>query len=198
MANYDIKIKVNAGGVYSTDSNGCPLKNMEQATKFAEELAEEIYAQLNGGATVEIENVKNIDTPDCENNDGITEALKELDLTKEQVLQTLVNYKKIMDRVAEVVDEIGFTTNEFDTFESDKTEFDKDIVYVTAYDSHYDSYDATGGSFPLDFLFESEEHHKNWYKNKREKAEQERLQEEEQRQRERELAELQRLKEKYE
>lgn len=80
----------------------------------------------------------------------------------------------------------------------DKTEFDKDIVYVTAYDSHYDSYDATGGSFPLDFLFESEEHHKNWYKNKREKAEQERLQEEEQRQRERELAELQRLKEKYE
>ena len=79
------------------------------------------------------------------------------DLTKEQVLQTLANYEKIMDRVAEVVDEIGFTTTEFNAFESDKTEFDKDTVYVTAYDSNYDSYDATSGSFPLDFLFESKE-----------------------------------------
>lgn len=116
------------------------------------------------------------------------------DLTKEQVLQTLANYEKIMDRVAEVVDEIGFTTTEFNAFESDKTEFDKDTVYVTAYDSNYDSYDATSGSFPLDFLFESKECHKDWYKNKREKAKQERLQEEEQRQKEQELAELQRLK----
>ena len=90
------------------------------------------------------------------------------DLTKEQVLQTLANYEKIMDRVAEVVDEIGFTTTEFNAFESDKTEFDKDTVYVTAYDSNYDSYDATSGSFPLDFLFESKECHKDWYKNKRE------------------------------
>ena len=119
------------------------------------------------------------------------------DLTKEQVLQTLANYEKIMDRVAEVVDEIGFTTTEFNAFESDKTEFDKDTVYVTAYDSNYDSYDATSGSFPLDFLFESKECHKDWYTNKREKAKQERLQEEEQRQKEQELAELQRLKEKY-
>lgn len=66
MANYDIRIKVDAGGVYSTDSNGYPLENIEQATKFAEELADEIYAQLNGKATVEIKSIKNIDTPDCE------------------------------------------------------------------------------------------------------------------------------------
>ena len=120
------------------------------------------------------------------------------DLTKEQVLQTLENYEKIMNRVSEVVDEIGFTDTEFNEFESDKTEFDKDTVYITAYDSNYDSYDSTRGSFPLDFLFEDGEQHKDWYKNKREKAKQERLQAEEQMQREHELAELQRLKEKYE
>lgn len=120
------------------------------------------------------------------------------DLTKEQVLQTLENYEKIIDRVSEVVDEIGFTDTEFNKLDESETEFGKDTVYVTAYDSHYDLYDSTSGSFPLDFLFESEKHHKDWYKNKREKAKQERLQAEKQRQKERELAELQRLKEKYE
>lgn len=120
------------------------------------------------------------------------------DLTREDVLKTLENYEKIMYRVAEVVEEIGFTTNEFDTFESDKTEFGKDTVHVTAYDSHYDLYDSISDSFPLDFLFEDEEQHKDWYKNKTEKAKQERLRVEAQKQKERELAELQRLKEKYE
>lgn len=120
------------------------------------------------------------------------------DLTREDVLKTLENYEKIMDRVAEVVGEIGFTTNEFDTFESDKTDFYKDTVYVTAYDSHYDLYDSTSGSFPLDFLFESEEQHKDWYKNKREQEKKAREQAKEQRQKELELSELQRLKEKYE
>lgn len=120
------------------------------------------------------------------------------DLSKEDVLKTLKNYEKIMDRVAEVVEKIGFTTNEFDKFEPEKTEFEEDTVCVTAYDSHYDSYDSTSGSFPLDFLFEDEEQHKDWYKKKREKAKQERLQAEEREQRERELAELKRLKEKYE
>lgn len=44
-------------------------------------------------------------------NDGLI-AERELmfNLTKEQVLQTLENYEKIMDRVAEVIDEIGFTS----------------------------------------------------------------------------------------
>ncbi len=132
-------------------------------------------------------------------HDGLI-AERELmfNLTKEQVLQTLENYEKIMDRVAEVIDEIGFTNEEFDAFESEKTDFGKDTVYVTAYDSHYDLYDSRGGSFPLDFLFEDEEQHKDWYKNKQEQAEQERLREEEQKQQEQELAELKRLKEKYE
>lgn len=119
------------------------------------------------------------------------------DLTKEDVLKTLENYEKIMDRVAEVVDEIGFTTTEFNAFDLEKTCFGKDTVYVTAYDSHYDLYDSRSGSFPLDFMFESEEQHKDWYRNKIEKAKQETLQAEEQRQKEQELAELQRLKEKY-
>lgn len=132
-------------------------------------------------------------------NDGLI-AERELmfNLTKEQVLQTLENYERIMDRVGEVVDEIGFTNKEFDAFESEKTDFGKDTVYVTAYDSHYDLYDSRSGSFPLAFLFESEEQHKDWYKNKQEQAEQERLREEEQKQEEQELAELKRLKEKYE
>ena len=60
------------------------------------------------------------------------------DLTKEQVLQTLANYEKIIDRVGEVVDEIGFTESEFDAFESEKTVFGKDEVSVTVYVSHYD------------------------------------------------------------
>lgn len=46
-------------------------------------------------------------------------------------------------------------------------------------------------------MFENEEQHKDWYRNKIEKAKQETLQAEEQRQKEQELAELQRLKEKY-
>lgn len=120
------------------------------------------------------------------------------DLTKEQVLQTLKNYEKIMDRVADIVEEIGFIDTEFDTFEEDKTHFGEDKVYVTAYDSHYDLYDAVSGSFPLDFLFEGNEQHKDWYKNKIEKEKQELLQAEKQMQKERELSELQRLKEKYE
>ena len=36
------------------------------------------------------------------------------DLTKEQVLQTLKNYEKIMDRVADIVEEIGFIDTEFE------------------------------------------------------------------------------------
>lgn len=120
------------------------------------------------------------------------------DLSKEDVLKTLKNYEKIMERVYNVVTEIGFLTGEFDTLESDKTEFDDNNVYVTAYDSHYDMYDATSGSFPIDFLFEDAEQHKDWYKNKREKAEREKELREEQQKKERELAELQRLKEKYE
>jgi hypothetical protein len=43
------------------------------------------------------------------------------DLSKEDVLTTLKNYEKIMDRVAEVVGEIGFTDVEFNAFESEKT-----------------------------------------------------------------------------
>ena len=70
------------------------------------------------------------------------------DLTKEQVLQTLKNYEKIMDRVADIVEEIGFIDTEFDTFEEDKTHFGEDTVYVTAYDSHYDLYDAVSVRFP--------------------------------------------------
>lgn len=120
------------------------------------------------------------------------------DLSKEEVLRTLANYEKIMSRVDEVVDEIGFTTKEFNALDSEKTDFGKDKVYVTAYDSHYDLYDSTSGYFPLDFLFESEDQHKDWYKNKREQAKKAEEQAEEQRQKELELSELQRLKEKYE
>lgn len=123
-----------------------------------------------------------------------------LNLTKEQVLQTLANYEKIMDRVSEVVDEIGFTDTEFDALDSEKTDFGKDAIYVTAYDSKYDLYDSVSGSFPLDFLFEDKEQHKDWYKNKEveKEKEKEREREEEQREKEQELAELKRLKEKYE
>ena len=113
-------------------------------------------------------------------NDGlIAEREIMFDLTREDVLKTLENYEKIIDRVTEVVDEIGFTTNEFNEFESDKTDFGKDKVYVTAYDSHYDLYDSTSGSFLLDFLFENEDQHKDWYKNQRDKERQERLEKEE-------------------
>jgi hypothetical protein len=121
-----------------------------------------------------------------------------LDLSKEQVLDTLNNYEKIMDRVEEVVEEIGFINGEYDTLDLDKTEFTKDTVHVVAYDSFYDLNDSTSGSFPLDFLFENEEQHKDWYENKRIENQQAKKRMEEQRQQERELAELKRLKAKYE
>jgi len=120
------------------------------------------------------------------------------DLSKEEVLKTLKNYEKIMERVYDVVGEIGFLTAEFDTLESDKTEFDDDTVYITAYDSHYDMYDSTSGNFPIDFLFEDADKHKDWYKMIRERKEKEKELREEQLLKERELAELQRLKDKYE
>lgn len=70
------------------------------------------------------------------------------------------------------------------------------IRYV--YDSHYDMYDSTSGSFPIRFLSEDESEHKDWYAKKRESLEQaretERLAQEEYRER----AELERLKNKYE
>lgn len=141
-----------------------------------------------------------MDRIECEKcyHSEFSEVKNMFDLTREDVLKTLENYEKIMDRVGEVVDEIGFTNKEFNAFDSEKTDFGKDKIYVTAYDSHYDLYDSRSGSFPLDFLFEDEEHHKDWYKNKQEQVKMAEEQAEEQRQKERELSELQRLKEKYE
>ena len=120
------------------------------------------------------------------------------DLSKQEVLTTLKNHEKLIKRVHEVVNEIGFLNEEYDKLESDKIDFSEDEVYVTAYDSHYDLYDSTSGSFPIDFLFEKEEQHKDWYKKKQELLQKEKQLKEEQQKRNRELAELQRLKEKYE
>lgn len=121
-----------------------------------------------------------------------------LGLTEEQILTTICDYNRILDRVEDVADEIGFLTDEFDTLEPDKTEFYGDMVRITAYDSHYDMYDSTSGSFPIRFLSEDESEHKDWYAKKRESLEQaretERLAQEEYRER----AELERLKNKYE
>lgn len=122
-------------------------------------------------------------------------------LSKDDVMTTLSNYDKIMSRIVDVVDEIGFLTKEYDTLEIEKTEFlgdPIDTVYVVAYDSHYDMYDWTPGEFPLDFLFEDEAAHKDWYKNKREEAEKQYENARKKAQRERELNELNRLKKKYE
>lgn len=94
--------------------------------------------------------------------------------------------------IKEVVHEIGFLTGKYDTLEIEKE------IHVVAYDSHYDIYDSTGGSFPIEFLFEDADKHKDWYKKKREEHERQCEIQEQQRQKERELAELQRLKEKYE
>jgi hypothetical protein len=58
-----------------------------------------------------------------------------LDLSKEKVLLTLKNYEKIMDRVKEVVEEIGFTNSEYDTLNLDETEFTEDSVYIDIPDS---------------------------------------------------------------
>lgn len=44
-----------------------------------------------------------------------------LGLTEEQILTTICDYKRILDRVKDVADEIGFLTDEFDTLEPDKT-----------------------------------------------------------------------------
>ena len=120
------------------------------------------------------------------------------ELSKEDVIKTLNNYEKILDKVREVVHEIGFLTGEYDTLEIEKTEFTEKNVHVVAYDSHYDMYDSTGGSFPIEFLFEDADNHKDWYKKKREEYKRQCELREQQRQKERELAELQRLKEKYE
>ena len=59
-------------------------------------------------------------------------------------------------------------------------------------------YDSTGGSFPMEFLFEGVNKHKDWYKKKREEHKRPCEIQEQQRQKERKVAELQRLKEKYE
>lgn len=119
-------------------------------------------------------------------------------MTRQELGQTLCNYEKILDRVREVVDEIGFLTAEYDTLEIEQTGFSEDLVHVVAHDSHYDLYDATSGSFPISFLFEAEDCHKDWYKKKREERERQLELERQQAQKEKELKQLQRLKEKYE
>lgn len=71
-----------------------------------------------------------------------------------------------MSRAIEVVDEIGFLDKEFDTLDINKTDFTKDSVHVVAYDGHYDTYDSVSCKFPLEFLFEPAEMHKDWYRKK--------------------------------
>lgn len=119
-------------------------------------------------------------------------------LSLEEIRTTIKNMEIIMGRVSEVVEEIGFLTSEFDTLDTEKTEFDDEKVYITAYDSHYDMYDSECGSFPIEFLVEPTEKHQGWYQKLRE--EQERIREEKRNQeiRDKELQELERLKAKYE
>lgn len=119
-------------------------------------------------------------------------------LSLENIKETIKNMEIIMNRVSEVVEEIGFLTSEFDTLDIEKTEFDDKKVYVTAYDSHYDMYDSESGSFPIEFLVESAEKHQGWYQKIRE--EREKIKEEKRNQeiRDKELQELERLKAKYE
>lgn len=87
-------------------------------------------------------------------------------MTKENAMNTLKNYSMLMSRVREVVDEIGFLDKEFDTLDINKTNFTEDSVHVVAYDGHYDIYDSISCKFPLEFLFESVEMHKDWYRKK--------------------------------
>lgn len=124
------------------------------------------------------------------------------DVTREDYLKVITEYqemeKKLIKRVEEVVEEIGFTNKEFDTLEIGRIEFGQKNVYVTAFDSHYDMYDSISGSFPIDFLFEDAEQHKDWYQKKRELAEQEKERREEEEKRQYELKEYERLKAKFE
>lgn len=119
-------------------------------------------------------------------------------LSLEEIRTTIKNMEIIMGRVSEVVEEIGFLTSEFDTLDTEKTEFDDEKVYITAYDSHYDMYDCEHGNFPIEFLVEPAEKHQGWYQKLRE--ERERIKEEKRNQeiRDKELQELERLKAKYE
>lgn len=85
-------------------------------------------------------------------------------MTKEDAMKTLKNYSMLMSRVREVVDEIGFLSKEFNMLDINKTNFTKDSVHVVAYDGHYDTYDSVSCKFPLEFLFEPAEMHKDWYR----------------------------------
>ena len=124
-----------------------------------------------------------------------------LGLSREDVLVALNNYDQIMKRVEEVVDEIGFLTPAYYALEIGETKFTGnpiDTVHIVAYDMYDDEYDSISGKFPLDFLFEDAEAHKNWYKKKREEAERRRALARERERNESELRELERLKAKYE
>lgn len=87
-------------------------------------------------------------------------------MTKEDAMNTLKNYSMLMSRIREVVDEIGFLSKEFNMLDINKTHFTKDSVHVVAYDGHYDTYDSISCKFPLEFLFEPAEMHKDWYRKK--------------------------------
>ena len=119
-------------------------------------------------------------------------------MTKENAMNTLKNYSMLMSRVREVVDEIGFLDKEFDTLDINKTNFTEDSVHVVAYDGHYDIYDSISCKFPLEFLFESVEMHKDWYRKKCEAEENKKQAEKEEAEKEEELRLLKKLKSKYE
>lgn len=119
-------------------------------------------------------------------------------MTKEDAMNTLKNYSMLMSRVREVVDEIGFLDKEFDTLDINKTDFTKDSVHVVAYDGHYDLYDSVSCKFPLEFLFEPAEMHKDWYRKKCEAEEKKKQAEREEAEKEEKLRLLKKLKLKYE
>lgn len=120
------------------------------------------------------------------------------ELDENQVREALHRYSLILERVKEVVNEIGFLDNEYNALEIEKTRFSKNYVTVTAYDRNYDVYDSTSCSFPYSFLFEDRSKHKNWYRIKKSKEEKEHEEWLNSVTRKRELEELERLKAKYE
>jgi hypothetical protein len=83
------------------------------------------------------------------------------DLSKEEIIQAIENCNKIINRIEEIAKEIGFLNKEFKNLSS--TEITENFIYITASNNYGNS--TTTSGFPIDFLFDDEGQHKDWFKN---------------------------------
>lgn len=139
-----------------------------------------------------------------------SDHLKIEDLTESDIIQMVGDHAVLMNRICEVAEEIGCKVSHFSDIQTalapDGTRLIIVIDYIDILNPATTVVKENGAyhgsavffEFPLKFLFEPAEKHRNWYKHKLEEELKQREKEEQLELEKKERAELERLKKKYE